>query len=140
MVKENTPLWMFPMKFSKVFFISISRKTSGRLRWKHNFQNSYSTYVKLIDLLEHYWEVKSKREFKGVFFSIFRCPHCRSLEPVWDKLATRYKHDKRITIAKVHFKGTLMQIGNSLYGLVDIKITLWKFIILNPKNSRVFYP
>ena len=66
-----------------------------------------------MDSLENCWEMKIKREFKVIYISIFRCPHCRSLEPVWDKLATRYKHDKRITIAKVHFKGTLMQIGNS---------------------------
>ena len=37
-------------------------------------------------------------------------------------------------------KGTLMQIWKSLYVRVHIKITPWKFRILNSSHSRVTYP
>lgn len=33
--------------------------------------------------------------------SHFRCPHCVQLEPVWNELATHFKHESAITIAKV---------------------------------------
>jgi len=60
-----------------------------------------NTEIKALVLTDGTFAKVIDDEYTFVDFYAPWCPHCIKLEPVWNQLATRYKHDKKVTIAKV---------------------------------------